>query len=130
MSGAFAVPLVLKNPEVISGFVPVAATMVKKLKDVNWNESDVMSLYIWGENDALLGTAGSNIFKNMTVDAKERNKAANKKNGVGKLPKAQREKILARQKFFIPDLYKIKKAGHQCYIDRPVLHPRPPFRAL
>jgi abhydrolase domain-containing protein 14 len=52
MSGSFSWPLVLANPELLSGFVPVAPVRsteyAKRIK-----ESPLPALVIWGENDRL-----------------------------------------------------------------------------
>lgn len=46
MSGQFTVPLVLQRPELLSGYVPVAAVKMGELENFNWLKAKILTLFM------------------------------------------------------------------------------------
>eukprot|EP00041_Stephanoeca_diplocostata_P006323 m.80628 g.80628 ORF g.80628 m.80628 type:complete len:392 (-) comp16300_c0_seq1:272-1447(-) len=72
MSGNYAVPYVTKYPRKVSGFVPVAATALKKTPLSVWQTTANITkiLYIYGEKDTQIGAPSAKYFatvKNIEV---------------------------------------------------------------
>jgi len=51
MSGMFSIPFVLDNPELVSGFVPVAPVIEQQYNKNQFSACSVPSLIVYGEND-------------------------------------------------------------------------------
>jgi len=63
MSGRFGLPFLLKHPELLSGFVPVAPIATESVSQSQLQSLQVPTLSIIGENDARLGKISLNNLK-------------------------------------------------------------------
>jgi len=63
MSGRFGLPFLVKHPELVSGFVPVAPIATESVSQSQLQSLQVPTLSIIGENDARLGRISLNNLK-------------------------------------------------------------------
>ncbi|XP_002741873.1 putative protein-lysine deacylase ABHD14B [Saccoglossus kowalevskii] len=65
MSGTFALPLLMKHPEVFRGYVPVAPTGIDLFTPEQFAKIEVPTLIVYGENDQSLGETSMKILRNI-----------------------------------------------------------------
>ncbi|XP_002741875.1 putative protein-lysine deacylase ABHD14B [Saccoglossus kowalevskii] len=65
MSGDYALPLVMKRPDLVRGFVPVAPTSTSNFTDEQYAENKTPTMIVYGELDTQLGDTSYEHLKHM-----------------------------------------------------------------